>query len=944
MRILYCLLALVFASVSSPVCAQEAVIGDGIFGGTSPAWHAPVMTTPYAIGFGDSRVTHGQGSAWSSPTFTSNSRLDTGGFLAWVYPLSGNAFAQNVGASYGETAQTSAGIAGRLTTTGIDCNTVASATATPIAACFTGSYGTASVWNTGANTGYKFTYTANGSSPWTYGDCTGQSCPYVESGQIGFGCQPNSISGTTIDVSNCTLGTGPSLTANSVVLSPVAKSSNFVSFLGGNCATCNPVTTGASGTDVRMSSLSGSGQSPRGDPATVVFLMPGSPNDWFLSAPTLPKTISNIAAELNGLKNKIVVISDETPVAVGQSESSASGATDGSPEWRTIPSVSPYTITVAGASSYIDTQEVFYAPCSSVSGSDTDHACGTRASAFSPGVNDGVALTQVTSAPAIGQYSVASGVYTFNSLDAGKKVALHYRWLVQNVGWNAMVGSTAKSAADINLDAVHDWIAASAASGSPCGPSGTTFVGLLSGQTLPAPGVNCPSAYPWVHVAQTWEAMVSNPTTDPAGSATIANPLNGIYDYSLPFMHPDGGHPTGLGSEVIAAAMLAAVPAGYLPTQQFTTPSLSDPQVQGITNNPSLSSSTSPFTSTCNNTNADFVSRGGGSYSTSTTVKANHIIYLPAPAASVAGISPGWVFIPANPTSAVPAPSTVTCVDTTNNYIVIDAAETSATTMGGGYFYPSGATPTNILPGGVFNMARTQTLAISGCTGTCLSNLRPVSSISGSAVSVMPATWTSTLDTASAAAVTNGTFGLGVAMEPTGDGDADIVVTASGYAGANAASLSFSRAVPIGALLGSSIGDIYRASCEVMISAGQNGRITGFGGPEILLSETVPVGSAFSPPGLSGSYTGWNSLTGLGSTWSLTEQAVALGAPGVASPGGTLKMNLVSNPVVMKVAGGTTGVPTGTTMSFTATVSWVPSDLISGTARIRRCQVFRSTY
>jgi len=41
----------------------------------------------------------------------------------------------------------------------------------------------------------------------------------------------------------------------------------------------------------------------------------------------------------------------------------------------------------------------------------------------------GAALTKVASAPAVGQYSVAAGVYTFNAADAGASVAISYGYV-----------------------------------------------------------------------------------------------------------------------------------------------------------------------------------------------------------------------------------------------------------------------------------------------------------------------------------------------------------------------------------------------------------------------------------------------------------------------------------------------------------------------------------
>ena len=59
----------------------------------------------------------------------------------------------------------------------------------------------------------------------------------------------------------------------------------------------------------------------------------------------------------------------------------------------------------------------------------------------------GLPLTLVASAPAAGQYSVASGVYTFNSADAGKAILATYTYTVSGMGQkftvaNQLLGTT----------------------------------------------------------------------------------------------------------------------------------------------------------------------------------------------------------------------------------------------------------------------------------------------------------------------------------------------------------------------------------------------------------------------------------------------------------------------------------------------------------------------
>jgi hypothetical protein len=59
----------------------------------------------------------------------------------------------------------------------------------------------------------------------------------------------------------------------------------------------------------------------------------------------------------------------------------------------------------------------------------------------------GLPLIKVASAPAEGQYSVSSGVYTFNSGDAGKNILVNYTYTVSSAGQkftvaNQLLGTT----------------------------------------------------------------------------------------------------------------------------------------------------------------------------------------------------------------------------------------------------------------------------------------------------------------------------------------------------------------------------------------------------------------------------------------------------------------------------------------------------------------------
>jgi hypothetical protein len=77
-----------------------------------------------------------------------------------------------------------------------------------------------------------------------------------------------------------------------------------------------------------------------------------------------------------------------------------------------IPAASPYTVTVANATTFAGDFGVVYA-------------------------TTGLPFTKVASAPTLGQYSVAAGVYTFSAADTGSAVVTTYtmRW-----AWMTCVG------------------------------------------------------------------------------------------------------------------------------------------------------------------------------------------------------------------------------------------------------------------------------------------------------------------------------------------------------------------------------------------------------------------------------------------------------------------------------------------------------------------------
>jgi hypothetical protein len=91
-------------------------------------------------------------------------------------------------------------------------------------------------------------------------------------------------------------------------------------------------------------------------------------------------------------------------------------------EAGTIPSSSAFTVTVVNSSTWQDDYGVVFAAT-------------------------GLPLSKVPSAPTAGQYSVAAGVYTFNSGDGGKAVLISYTYTVAGTGQqltltNPLMGTT----------------------------------------------------------------------------------------------------------------------------------------------------------------------------------------------------------------------------------------------------------------------------------------------------------------------------------------------------------------------------------------------------------------------------------------------------------------------------------------------------------------------
>jgi hypothetical protein len=819
-------------------------------GGYTP----PTLTSNYAVALGDSRT--GNAGGWGLVFPQAGATIGyNNGFAGWVMPLSGGYIVSEDSFNYGVGAQDSAGEAGRLNSTGTDCNS----SADTLLSCFTGTKGT----NTGSISANATSFTLAVTSGATPG-----ANDYINfaAGAL-WSCQAQGISGTgpyTVTIpSSCVTSTIANGTL--VALSHPANSSAFASYLS--------VSGVAAQTDVD-NNKSGTGQySVVSDPAQVVFFI-GNVNDGNLPSLT---SIANDVAIFNALgpsgANKIVIAGDEIPRGLAEGWSIPANTYDGAPEVATIPAPSgPYTYTVHNAAGiYYDTQQVFFAPA------------GTGTVPFVAGASDGTQLincTTLTTAaangtgtcvPTAGQYSVDSttGIFTFNSADASKKVAIFYRW--KNLG----------GASIAYLTTIHNWF-----DSTYCGTGTDPATGLA------VKGASCPGLYPWVHVASTWAAAVDGTT--------------GANYYPLPYVSADGLHPLPYGGAAVAKALVTtAQSAGAI---KGTTP-FPQPTVKNFIFNAQISNSTANATTTC-----------------PAPLASNYFLYNPNISESILTVGTPLYFPSA--TSGIPQGATITCIDVTHHYIQISNSATAITSFTG---IIALADPTSYVGAGVMDYTnQTSATAISNTGTPSLGTLVTKKQAAG---------WTTQPDAATATALAAGTMGFsyGIESNPFNDGFDDFVIVLQGYGVSGSITLSQNSLLGIQSLFAT--GDMHRAQCDIKVSAGPNGHLTGLGGMLVKVTDTST--GTFLPPGAtSGAYTGWYGGQGA-SSMQFSDQSIATGAPNVTSQ--TLynagvagaSINVLDLPELGPPAkfGGT-----GTLSQTTAIViNYGGGDPVSAVVRIRRC-------
>ena len=564
-----------------------------------------------------------------------------------------------------------------------------------------------------------------------------------------------------------------------------------------------------------------------------------------------------------------------------------------------------YCFTVTQSATYYDTTEVFYAPAGS-------------GPPFSAGANDGVVLTLdvasghcnlATPIPDAGKYCVNGGSYSFNSGDASKKIAIYYRYTASTVASGYSY-----------LKIIHDWIDSSA----------SDFIDNGVDYAIPGAQYN----RPWVHVASTWAALVDGAT--------------GTNYYPLPYMLggagnfvPDGLHPQPYGGAVIANAMIvAATAAGAIQA----SPALALPTA----NNYQIDSG--------NSFNSGTVTGGGVC---GDTVKADYIGFA-SPAASTgiygSGTSVTTPTIILDSTITVNGTPTYTvqidCVDQTNNLLHIKNPGTGSSTSSALANMLAQADATELIPNNLMSLKASSTdtgtngintsSVITGCSTGNANCLTP--STGYTVTKGYPKAWSLSLDGGSQTAIGAGTLGFAYGMEanPFSDGD-DFVIQVSGYAGSGGGSLTMTKnantgvkaAIVAGSGTGND-GDLQRITCEVRISAGPNGHLTGFTGVQVKSTDTLSSATnspAFHPVmrrGTMGSRLGPPHLAAARLPYRM----------GFCKPGARSFWRCSDNSRnVSAIQSGNTINGLSASISF----SWSSKDPVSFTARLSRCWLGKVT-
>ena len=378
-------------------------------------------------------------------------------------------------------------------------------------------------------------------------------------------------------------------------------------------------------------------------------------------------------------------------------------------------------------------------------------------------------------------------------------------------------------------------------------------------------------------------------------------------------MSVDGLHPEPYGGSVVASTMLAtAQVAGFVRASAPIAP----PSVANLFSYGTTYTSTSAQTTTC----------------TGNTTK-NYFFAAPTPAVSTGLYAIGQKLYFQNASLASFSP-TVTCLDATNNVVQLNSPAPASITGSVSNWTMMQNDASSMLTNGIIGTSvySTQANAASPLANT------GTPSLGTTVVKAVPYGWTLTVDSGSTTALAAGTLGLsyGIESNPLGDGNDDFVMALQGYAGTGTPAVTLQQVINAGMEATIANGDTHRGQCEVRISAGPNGHLTGLEAVQVKMTNSTT--GTFVPPGLaSGAYTSWVGSAGGGAV-EFSDASVQTGAPGVVSTslGNQLVLPLLSPPAKIGAAG-------TLTQNFSVVTSFVAGDPVSATIRVRKCSVGKVT-
>ena len=432
-RLLSATLALACAVIPA---RAEVMTLMGVGGSDVNIAHAYSMPSPtsYFIAFGDSITAHSNdfGSQFVGTTWTSQISMGNG-YPGWIPTASGSFSGGNLlitesGWNYGVDSQTTAGFLGRQANTGTDCN-IQYNLSFP---CFTGQLITfSSTVGAGSAAGTNLPYSASK----VYGGATVDPTQYevllagvtllhgtitnIPAGSIQVNqAIANAISPGSVTVSMTYDGTTSS------------HASEYWLYLDG--------TNQGEQQDIQ-NNVNAGGYSSCSDPAVPVFYNAGGNDTVGFGPgiqkmlTNVALLLDNWGPSWSGGSmhcNHVVVLGSEFPRGL------ATGTQFGGPYFVT-PSATTFTVPNSLSGTFWDTTQIFYTPATTTTsgtGSCTTSSC--PVATVVAGTKDGQVLTSVGTVTTTGQWSQSNsavGTYTINSGDE-VPLAVDYRYLIASDG------------------------------------------------------------------------------------------------------------------------------------------------------------------------------------------------------------------------------------------------------------------------------------------------------------------------------------------------------------------------------------------------------------------------------------------------------------------------------------------------------------------------------